>query len=98
MIKKIVNHQQLQQFFLDDNVIYNERALVDENKMIIIPDRLIFNKEQKVSIIDYKTGKQMTNHQKQITHYEGVLQSMGFSVINKILVYIDEVIVVREVY
>jgi len=64
--------------------------------LILIPDRLIFD-NNKVTIIDYKTGKPEIKHRHQIEKYALVLQKMNFDVYEKLLVYIDDEIEVIKV-
>ncbi|MCK4561398.1 MAG: UvrD-helicase domain-containing protein [Flavobacteriaceae bacterium] len=96
IILSIVNHEQLKAYFQEDSTVMNEREILTEDKQILIPDRLIFN-ENKVTIIDYKTGKPDKKHQYQIESYASVLQNMNFVIDEKLLVYIDDKIEVLKV-
>lgn len=93
MISNIVSHPLLKNYFQPGLLIINEREIITESREVVIPDRLVIE-EQKVTIIDYKTGKPGKNHQLQIDNYAVVLQKMGFKVLDRILVYIDEKIIV----
>ncbi len=93
MISNIVSHPLLKSYFQPGLLIINEREILTESREVVIPDRLVIE-QQKVTIIDYKTGKPSKNHQLQIDHYALVLQKMNFEVLDKILVYIDEEITV----
>ena len=55
-INKIVNHVELQNYYSNNVTIYNEREIVDVDNQIMIPDRLVVENDV-VTIIDYKTGK-----------------------------------------
>lgn len=96
-IQQIVNHPQLENYFSEKVIVYNEREIVDIDGQIIIPDRLVFNQENEVVIIDYKTGKPSKAYHQQLLRYEKVLQTINFKVEKKLLVYIDEEILVEEV-
>ena len=96
-IYKIVNHSELKKYFSEDVTIYNEREIVDVDKQIMIPDRLVFNNNNIVTIIDYKTGKSSKSYHQQLLRYERVLKSMNFKVDKKLLIYINEEILVEEV-
>ncbi len=89
MISNIVSHPLLKTYFQPGLLIINEREILTESREVVIPDRLVIE-QQKVTIIDYKTGKPSKNHQLQIDNYALVLQKMNFEVLDKILVYIDE--------
>ncbi|MCK5677598.1 MAG: PD-(D/E)XK nuclease family protein, partial [Flavobacteriaceae bacterium] len=97
LIYKIVNHQQLETYYKTDKIIFTEREILTDDKQILIPDRLVFDKENNVTIIDYKTGKPENKHHQQIEGYGSALKKMNFTVFEKILVYIDEEILVVKV-
>ncbi len=96
-IYNVVNHPELTTYFLDDVTVFNEREIVDVDNQIIIPDRLVFNQKNEVTIIDYKTGSPSNEHHQQLLKYERVLKSMNYKVIKKLLIYINEKIDVVEV-
>ena len=96
-INAVVNHPKLTYYFSDEVIIFNEREIVDVDNLIIIPDRLVFTDESQVVIIDYKTGNQSKEHHQQLLKYERVLKSMNFKVNKKLLIYINEEILVEEV-
>ncbi len=97
VLHKLVTHPNLNEYYKKNSVIYNEREIVNEDKQILIPDRLIFHKNNKVTIIDYKTGNQESKHIHQINSYATVLNKMNFSVSKKLLVYIDQDINIVEI-
>ncbi|MBS9774705.1 MAG: UvrD-helicase domain-containing protein [Tenacibaculum sp.] len=92
----VVNHPELKEYFSNDNTVYNEKELVTETNSILIPDRLVIN-DNSVTIIDYKTGKPNKSYHQQLIGYEDVLRAMGFSINKKILVYINEEILIEEI-
>jgi len=96
-IGKIVNHPTLKKYYVMDVTIYNEREIVDVDNQILIPDRLVFDADNNVTIIDYKTGKPSKSYHQQLLRYERVLKSMNFKVAKKLLIYINEEILVEEV-
>ncbi len=96
-INKIVNHPDLQNYYSADVTIYNEREIVDVDNQIMIPDRLVLNNKNETVIIDYKTGKPSKSYHQQLLRYERVLKTMNFTVSKKLLIYINEEILVEEV-
>jgi len=96
IIYNIVNHKQLKTCFQEGKKVLNEREIITNDKQILIPDRLVFDKNN-VTIIDYKTGKFEKKHLHQIESYASVLQKMDFEVYEKILVYIANEIEVLKV-
>ena len=97
IINAIVNHPKLITYFSDEVTVFNEREIVDFDNQIIIPDRLVFNKQNEVTILDYKTGSTSNEHHQQLLKYERVLNSMNFKVEKKLLIYINDKIDVVEV-
>ncbi len=96
-IKKIVHHPELQSYFQNFNTSDNERDIIGKDGYVLRPDRLIFDKKNNVTIIDYKTGSPSYEHEEQLTSYAQALREMGFSVTNKILVYTNKEIIVNKV-
>jgi ATP-dependent exoDNAse (exonuclease V) beta subunit len=93
----IVNHPELTAYYAENVMVFNEREIVDVDNQVIIPDRLVFNRKNKVTIIDYKTGKPSNEHKQQLFKYERVLKSMNFTIDKKLLIYRNEKIDVVEV-
>ncbi len=95
-INKIVNHKDLAPYFVEGKVVMNERKILTNEDQILIPDRLVFD-ENKVTIIDYKTGKQEQKHVLQINNYALTLQDINYKINEKLLVYIGEEIIIKKV-
>ena len=51
----------------------------------------------RIYLIDYKTGKQQSEHHQQLNNYANVLSGMVDKEIRSYLVYIGDTIVVKEV-
>lgn len=96
IIMQIVRHEQLKDFFLPDLTVYNERDILISGGLISRPDRIVVNNKLETVIIDYKTGAVRPSHQNQIMEYQVILEEMGFNVVKRILVYINEDIQVKE--
>ena len=93
---ELVNHPELKEYFSDQFAIYNEREVVFESQMII-PDRLVF-KQNKIIIIDYKTGEPQKKHEKQLKNYASLLERIGLKVKQKIIIYVNNrTLIIREV-
>ena len=97
MLFDIVNHPKLKNYFSDDVIVFNEREIVSNENHVFIPDRLVFNQQNEAIIIDYKTGKPSKEHHQQLITYEDVLTSMQIKVVKKLLIYINEQILIEEV-
>lgn len=96
-IKSIVNHTQLEDYFNPKHKIFNERALLVPNGRTLKPDKLIFLENKKALLLDYKTGSPEKKHQEQLNTYADIVESMGYTVVQKVLVYIDKDVVIETV-
>ena len=97
MMYLVVDHPKLAVYFSDKVTVFNEREIVDFDNQVVIPDRLVFNHLNEVTVIDYKTGSPSSEHHQQLLKYERVLKSMGFKVDKKLLIYINTEVDVVEV-
>lgn len=88
-IKEIVQHEALQELFSADFTIYTERPILNKTKNNIKPDRVAV-KDSKAYIVDYKTGNEEKKHVQQITEYALALEEMGYEVVKKVLLYIQD--------
>lgn len=96
LLNSIVNHPKLKHYFNQNNEVYNEQEIISTEKNIMIPDRLVINNNQ-VTIIDYKTGNPDKKYHQQLINYASALEKLNYTIIKKILVYINEEIIVEEV-
>ena len=91
LVTKIINHPELKPFFSSTYQILNERdILIPADTDVFFqkrPDRLLL-KDGVITIIDYKTGQEHTNHVKQLRTYVSYLRQAGFKISDCILVYI----------
>ena len=97
LIEEVVKHPKLEPYYKKDIEVYNEREITTENSEVVIPDRLVFNSQNEVTIIDYKTGKPSKKYHQQLFQYEKVLKSMSFKVVKKLLIYINDEITIEEI-
>jgi len=97
IVKQIVNHPKLQEYYTSNYTIYNERDIITKDGIILRPDRVVVNSENQTIIIDYKTGVADKKHSQQLQSYQDILEDMQLKVKKKILVYINEHIEVKEV-
>ena len=96
-VEAIVNHPKLQDFYTSKNTIYNERDIISSNGIILRPDRVIINANNEAVIIDYKTGLEDKKYAQQLQTYQDVLEDMNIKVKRKILIYINDDILVKDV-
>lgn len=96
VVLNIVAHEVLEPYFITEDTVYNERDIIGKSGIMYRPDRLIINKQNQVTILDYKTGAPDKKHILQLEAYKNVLMEMSFTVPKKILVYINDGIEVKE--
>ena len=89
-INAILQHELLQSFFQTEAKVMNEQTILTPEGHFIKPDRLVQINKNEMMLLDYKTGKPLLTHQNQILNYAKIVEAMGFQVVQKTLVYIDE--------
>ena len=97
VVMSIVTHPKLKSYYSEKNTVFNERDIITSTGLNLRPDRLVFTNKQEVTIIDYKSGVQQKQHEAQLQTYQNALEDMGFNVYNKLLVYINDTIEIKEV-
>jgi len=91
IVLQIVRHPKLQPYYKEGNIVYNERDIITENGLILRPDRVVLQNNE-ATIIDYKTGKKDPRYHQQLAAYADAIEKIGFSIANRIIIYIDDVI------
>lgn len=87
-ILEIVEHKALYHHFAGDNQVLNEQTIIQKDGKIIKPDRMVITPEKKVYLLDYKTGSPNSKYSLQLENYQKVIEEMGFTVVEKAIVYI----------
>jgi len=89
-IQEIVNHSELENYFVEGNEILNEQTIIQKEGKTIKPDRIVLAKNNEVFLLDYKTGTHNSKYQMQLENYQNAIEKMGFKVTKKALIYIGE--------
>ncbi|NUY81327.1 UvrD-helicase domain-containing protein [Flavobacterium sp. MAH-1] len=89
-LKNIVEHQELADYFAVGNVVLNEQAIIRTQPGLIKPDRMVLTPDRQVYLLDYKTGNPNPKYEKQLENYAHAIESMGFRVTKKALVFTGE--------
>jgi len=97
IITKVVMHPDLKPYYQQNITTYNEREILTSTGEIIIPDRMIIDDNNQAVIIDYKTGKTEKKHHDQLNKYALIVEELGYKVIQKLLVYIGDEVVIDKV-
>ncbi len=87
-VNQIIKNKFLNKYFTDEYSIYNEREILFNNKTYR-PDRIAI-KDNKATIIDYKTGEINDKHKKQLNQYALALENLNYQVDDKLIVYIHD--------
>jgi CRISPR/Cas system-associated exonuclease Cas4 (RecB family) len=90
-VLQVVTHPKLIPLFGEENTVYNEKEILLANGKKLRPDRVVLI-NNKASILDYKTGRGNPKYKEQVLSYANALETMGYSVDKRIIVYIDTTI------
>lgn len=96
-VVNLVNDSELAKYFKEGLQVYNERPILKKDGSVLIPDRIVIE-DNKVSIMDYKTGAYDVKHKQQVNKYADALLDMNYEVNRKLLVYLGEEIKIIEVH
>jgi len=96
MLKEVVYHPELADFFAEDTRVFKEQNIIGRGMANIKPDRVTI-RDNKAWLLDYKTGVHKDSYTRQLLQYQSALEVMGLQVVKKVLVYIGERISITEV-
>ena len=88
IVKSVIYHQDLNNFYETGFEVLNERDLLMANGTIQRPDRVVL-KGNHATIIDYKTGERNAKYRNQLNTYAENFSNMGYIIDHKIIVYIN---------
>jgi ATP-dependent exoDNAse (exonuclease V) beta subunit len=94
-INKILTHPRIIEWYLPDKISRNESEIILPSGAIYRPDRVLLN-GKIATVIDFKTGTKNNKHHKQLNQYAETLLQMGYSAVNKFIVY-TETLEVEEI-
>lgn len=93
-IREIIEHDSLKNHYAEGNQVLNEQTIIQKEGRIIKPDRMVVTPDNSVYLLDYKTGAPNSKHEQQLEGYQKAIEEMGYSVIDKKLVYIGPNLVI----
>ncbi len=88
-IYKLLDDEIAGGWFTKDWEILTERDILTQDGKIYRPDRVMY-KNDKAIVIDYKTGSEKEDYNKQISNYAELLKGTGFTSVDKYLLYIKQ--------
>ncbi len=86
----MLNKPEIKPLFAEGLTIKTEADILLTDGTWLRPDRVIINGKQ-ATVIDFKTGKQKTEHQEQLAQYAEKLKEMGFENVNEQLIYTESI-------
>lgn len=96
IVKRVIEHPLLQQFYHRGLGNYSEREMYSEEGKKYRPDKMIELAEQFI-IIDYKTGKKQKKDEKQVLNYCQMVEKYAGKPSKGYLVYIHDIVEVVEI-
>ncbi|MCD8287388.1 MAG: UvrD-helicase domain-containing protein, partial [Porphyromonadaceae bacterium] len=74
-----LDEPQKKSWFQADNRVLNEREILQPDRGAYRPDRMVFNGENHVTVIDYKFGRERASYREQVVGYMHLLEGMGYT-------------------
>lgn len=94
-IDKLFQNKTVKKWFSEIYKVKNESTILTD-KGILKPDRILFDENNNVTIIDYKTGFHSTHNTEQMKNYIKTLKSMNYDFVEGYLLYIhDEIKIIK---
>lgn len=90
LLHNITSIPALKKHFTKDVIIKNEAEIITPAGEKFRLDRVVFHPDNTVAIIDYKTGEPKPEHKKQVLQYADLITQMGYTVTEKLLVYLEK--------
>jgi hypothetical protein len=90
-LKKVIANNE--SYFSEKYTVINEREILISNKDGISlhrPDRLLMDIDGNCTIIDFKTGTEKPEHQRQVEKYKLVLEKIGYRVVETKIIYTQQ--------
>ena len=86
-LKSFMSNDLVIPFFSPEFNILNEPEIIHPDGQVLRPDRLLFA-EDKIYVIDFKTGKHHSSHEKQVKNYIKTMKDMDSRRIEGVLLYV----------
>ena len=93
LVKRMFDIPQVAGWFNSSSEVHNEQEIISKDGHFYIPDKVI-TKGMHAIVVDYKTGKPAEKHTLQILEYGNLLAEMGYSHVEKYLLYINSLKIV----
>jgi len=84
-----LKNEKVREWFSEDARIRKEKDILVPGEGVKRPDRIIFS-DDRVIIVDFKFGREMPGHRKQVGVYRKILTDMGYQKVEAYLWYVDQ--------
>lgn len=96
MTNLLLEHPIAGKFFNNKLISFNEATIIYGNENYR-PDKIVFD-ENKVYVIDFKTGSKQNKYKSQIENYCNLIKQMGYKNVEACLIYINnEILEVEQI-
>lgn len=86
--KEIILRPAVVDWFKNDKEVITERSIITEEGLTRIPDRVVIDKD-RITVIDFKFGKQRPEHHEQVLEYKELLQKIYARKVQAFLYYAE---------
>ncbi|MFZ4520357.1 MAG: UvrD-helicase domain-containing protein [Bacteroidales bacterium] len=94
ILYSITSNELLIRYFSNEVTVKTEAEILLPQGSFYRPDRVVFDHD-RLTIIDYKSGKPNPKHGDQLIRYAGYTEEMGYVNVHRVLVYLDPLKVVE---
>ena len=77
LVDNALSNERTAEWFANDNVVFNEREIVDADGSSKRPDRIIRTPQGKVIVVDYKFGNDHSHDNRYISQVQGYISQLG---------------------
>ena len=88
-IAEILKIPGVENWFLPDNLVANEKEIISKDGSLYRPDKIIMLKDKTI-VLDFKTGEKRKSYAKQLDNYGQLLSDMNYPNIEKYLLFTKE--------
>jgi ATP-dependent helicase/nuclease subunit A len=88
-INEIFSVPDIKKYFEGDSKVISEREIILPSGEVLRPDRVII-KNNKATVIDFKTGKRDKKHELQLKQYAEALRMMKYEEVSSKIIYLGE--------
>jgi ATP-dependent exoDNAse (exonuclease V) beta subunit len=86
---EIISDEKIKEWFSGGYEVMNETEIINEKGSLIRPDRIMI-KDDKVVLLDYKTGKKSKAHSEQMKKYIETVKRLGYNNIEGYILYLSQ--------